>query len=352
MAYKEFIINILPAQSPHLVIPIAKGFSKRIPDDKSYYHKFIIFGKTDKILYTQIQSELKDSIYLISSYKELLAIIFKLRNNPVMVHGDLIKTILLLVFISNKVNWICWGSNTKTNKSLLSRLAYPIKWIMMHRLSSIITLMEDDMKELVKTYNLKNVKVMPYPRTEEAYYNDLKHFNKPQNLPLRVLVGNSGHNFESYLELLPSLARFRDRIEVHCMFQYPNYEEKKNKLKEFGQKLFGENFHIDDKMMEREPYYDYMASYDIYICHSDVQTGLGAIYNSLFFGKKIYLNGKNLSWCQSLGYVVFDSKTLNAIEFDDFSEDITVNEKLHNRNTLLKFREDKADKWKLYLSNL
>lgn len=349
---KKTIINILPARSPHLTYPIADIFYNKLSDSKALNHKFVIFGNCDVTDYSKLKSVIKNDVILISSYEDILSIIIRNKNNSIIVHGDLIKLILLLVIISNKVNWICWGSNTKTNKSLLSRLAYPIKWIMMHRLSSIITLMEDDMKELVKTYNLKNVKVMPYPRTEEAYYNDLKHFNKPLNSPLRVLVGNSGHNFESYLELLPSLARFRDRIEVHCMFQYPNYEEKKNKLKEFGQKLFGENFHIDDKMMEREPYYDYMASYDIYICHSDVQTGLGAIYNSLFFGKKIYLNGKNLSWCQSLGYVVFDSKTLNAIEFDDFSEDITVNEKLHNRNTLLKFREDKADKWKLYLSNL
>ena len=120
-----------------------------------------------------------------------------------------------------------------------------------------------------------------------------QHFDKT-NKPVVFLV-NSQYWINSYIDMLPRLHKYKGRIKIQCMLNYPfkkaeNYYE----LVKLGRSIFGDDFGTnEDYYSDRKDYINYMNSCDIYICSVDKQTGLGAISTCLQLGKKIILKMTN-----------------------------------------------------------
>ena len=90
-----------------------------------------------------------------------------------------------------------------------------------------------------------------------------------------------------------------------------------------------ENISFWEDFVDNEEYRKRLSSYKVYISPSIRQTGLGAIYNSVSLGLKLYLDGVNYEWLNELGFIVHNISELRNNSIDDvlyFDE----NEKIHN----------------------
>jgi hypothetical protein len=97
------------------------------------------------------------------------------------------------------------------------------------------------------------------------------------------------------------------------------------------------------KIVPIDEYADYLKKQDVYVCYVPTQTGLGAIYHMLLFGKKVYLQGFNLEWIRQLGFVVFDASDISRESFETFSTLLSDQQKQHNFRLMQEwFDVDKA----------
>lgn len=345
------ILHIFRSQQTHLSVGIIQLFAKECySDEGNITHAFMIFGNASEDEEAEYKT-IGNGIVIIRSYtfRELLKELLSHRYDKIIVHGDDFKILYIVSLFCRKTIWICWGAGLSRSNSILSKINKPFKKLMLNRLYKISTLLIGDKRNLEYNYNLKNVVLAPYPGYSEDE-EKVVDFSKPRNNPLCVIVGNSGHCYNSYLEILPALARLDLDFEVHCMFQYPDLVNEKKIIKELGSKLLGDRFFLDDSLMGKEVWKDYMSKCDIYICHELVQTGLGAIHRCMMNGSKIYINGSNLEWERSIGATVFDSKSIEKITVEEFLQELTVEQKIENRNIIFQIWNQK-DTWiKLFQS--
>ena len=97
-----------------------------------------------------------------------------------------------------------------------------------------------------------------------------------------------------------------------------------------------------------------MASYDIYICSHETQSGLGAAMVMLYYGKKCFLSGYNLMWFRELGFVVYDFFECIKNRPEEFHSSLSKNEIDININCYRKHysTEQVAKKWEGLFNNL
>lgn len=324
------IIHITPSNSPHVVSLVNSLLSS---DYDKFDNRIIIYGDCEKNAESEIKSSVTkpDFVYFCANCFSLILLILKLNCRKVVCHGDSYAMRTMPLLLGCKETWVCWGAYTTLSGSLLSYISYPYKFVINHLQKHIVALMLSDKEDLEKTYHLNNVIVLPYPSHQYEQIAPLGLFDMPIHSPLRVLIGNSGHCAPWYRESLTLLSRYKDKIEVHCMFQYPQLPEAMSNLSKFGSSIFGNNFYLDTKFLNKDEYYDYLASYDVYVCPKPTQSGLGAIHISLMLGKKVYLTGKNLEWERYLGTKVFDIECIRIEDYGSFSKELSSEDKLSNR---------------------
>lgn len=357
MVFHVFNINTYP-----LNLRIIKSIEKVSKEDKSIENHYILYGNCgDTILnkYQILFETLKVKKYFYSkNIWSLFKFIFKYRNAVFIAHGMTYECLAVLTTVSSNVNWICWGAGAQINKhNIKSRLFTPVKKIIYARMKTINVLMTGDKKTLERDFHLKNIEILPYYDSEadeikqwceSQIKNNLDKENKT-----RVLLGNSANNIRYYFELLDRLQKFKGKIKVNCMIQYPVVDRYiVSKLLNKGRDLFGLDFALDTEVMEYANYLKYINSYDIYICGNKTQSGLGAISTCLRLGKKIYIAGKNLQWIQSLGYVVYDAEQLDIESDNSFLNDLPQERKEINFNLSYKLINEVKNQWLEYLLKL
>lgn len=347
------ILHIVPYSSTHLTLQLIKEFVNDF-DVMGVRHEFVLYGDRDDdkdAKYDQLEKELSISLNYIESENDLSLYLKDKNNYSILIHGDSFLCIKQSVKVNNRVSWICWGYiPPKGNKLLLSNISFFLRKRVYKKLKNIVCLLSGDKKELLRLYQLTNIMVLPYSATENIEVLDKYDINRSNHKPLNVYIGNSGHNYQSYLEVLPSLAKYKGFIKVHIMFQYPDWPEKKELVKKMGHEIFGDDFVLDEKMMDIETYRNYMNQCDVYICGDKSQTGLGAIHFCLSVGTKVFLTGKNLEWEKELGANVFNVDDLKNMSFTDFSCNLLPEEKAHNRRVMIDLWDQKAD-WIDFLKN-
>lgn len=341
--------HIFPSSSPHLSIPLIKFFKT------TYYslpiaQSFFLYGAIDNMMREKYK-ELEEngiSYNCLETLSDVVTLVNGKKGESFIVHSDAYDILLSLSIINVRYSWVCWGAITSTSFTSIKGIINYLRWrFAFKRMASVVTLLKGDQEKINSIYRNARTLVMPYHKTDQLCYDEC--FQKHDiHTPLRVLVGNNGHCYNSYLQMLHILERFKDKIELHMMFQYPDFKHQKSNLRNMGKEIFGTSFYVDDHMMKEDEYYKYLSDFDVYICHDLSQTGLGAINSSLYFGKKVFLNGVNLSWLQYLGVKVYATSKISDLSFKEFCKSLTEEEKLNNKNIILKLWNQK-EAWSEYL---
>lgn len=353
------IVHTFRLTSFHLNKSLIRAFNEISTNNSAIVPYFLIYG-------TYIETEVKKHLdlfdqlgitnyYFSHSIKELYQFAKENKNLSFLLHGMTYACMCTLIISGVKLNWVCWGAGASVNwRNWKSILFTPFKILIYHRFHTIITLMAGDKITLEHDFLLKGVKVLPYFAYNAVHFKDkfIKlNRNKDHKSKLAVLLGNSAHCIDTYYELLDKLSRFKGLITVNCMMQYPRIDNRiLLDLKEKGEALFGrDSFFLDTEMLETEAYFAYMAKFDIYICGTLEQSGLGAANTCIILGKKVYLTGKNLDWMRSCGLFVCDVKSIENSSDCDFLELLTERQKNFNFNKRYTSVEEIKEKWIRYL---
>ena len=362
--YKR-ILHVFDESYEHLTPNIIKGIAK----NSSFDHKFLVYRNpkggyyaskgdvhlTDEI-YSELSKSLNDSLYRADSFLEVFLKILLFRG-PVILHsGSPIKNIGFSLLIWKNISWVCWGFIPRVNPGnrrfrVLMKQAL-VYWYL-NIFSNIICLMQPDADEIRRTRKTKPIYVLPYASSIDLdQLVKTSRFIKTDNIG-HLLLGNSGHRIDSYLEALEILKKYSYGVTVTCMLNYGlKIDERYHELLELGKRYFGEKFIADEKFYSKEEYSDYMYSFGIYICGVKTQTGLGAINRSLRAGLKVYLTGYNLEWIRSRGYIVFDYDDIEHMMLEEFLEPLTLKEQQYNFDNSINLAKQGIKDWDLFYRDL
>lgn len=334
------IIHIFTANRYHLVPNISKGY---INNYAEFEHKFILYGnkKLNKQLYIDLYKEYGFSDYhFCTSYYQYIKLLCKYRKQPILFHAGNYSWFLIANLIRAKnINWVCWGAGASIGKSFISRMITPLKIYLYNSFSRIITLMDQDGTSIIRDFKVKENKIetIPYASGKigkyDKLYEELSKEKIINNSKIKVLLGNNPGNISEYIFILDYLEKYKGKITVNCML---NYSLKKNNLYydliSKGKQIFADDFHTDEDFLpDFADYIRYMSEYDIYICSTMQQTGLGAINTMINLGKKIYITGKNYEWITSKDLKIFDmNDILSNLSFEEFSASLTTEQRKYN----------------------
>ena len=230
--------------------------------------------------------------------KSLLSFLYKNRKKKILFHGNVITPMMVYMFnlySFRSLNWVCWGTILGKRQSVLKTVAYKKLYGKFRR---IVCLMSEDAIEIRKLFKCKCTFVCPYPDK-----NPLAKKNKTEKSDktiTKVLVGNSGHSLESYIEFCQRLPKDLDGLHFTFMRVYGpvGFNDFKNKILNYIDKKY---FDVWDELLSLEQYYKKLNEYDVYVSPQTTQTGLGAIYAMIKLEKTLFLAGYNYSWVSSLG---------------------------------------------------
>ena len=288
-----------------------------------------------------------------------LRIIFRFRKNPVLLHGISFSYLahLLLLNRLKSLSYVCWGYVPKPKgKSAKSKLLFFVHRHIFRGYKRIACLMTEDKTDFELAFGVLHATTLTY-QSDILNYDDPQEIIREKSLgPQKVLLGNSACYTESYLKLLPAVLRVGASAKVTCMLSYPEGDalgKKQDVIRAFAS-VFGETFTPWLQQLDLKSYAEKMKKHDIYICGVDRQTGLGAIYVMLMYGKKIYLTGKNLAWIRENKFIVYDVSQLETETEEAFLRRLSPEERKLNRERLLDMLSPSAlaKEWDLFYAQL
>lgn len=274
-------------------------------------------------------------IEILYSEIKLLKYLKKDKSRILIFHSNFTTLFLLIlkVLITNKRFWVCWGSYYKPMgaRSFFRKIKQLLYKSLYNSFSGIVCLMEPDREYFEKKYKIKNTFFIPYYSELPHAVKELKE-NKAENTDkLKILLGNSGRCINAYYKDIDALLKFKnENIVIDCMLNYGSSKNQNMDLTSKAKSYYNDKFVAHTNMLQKTEYYGFMNSADIYISSVEGQSGLGAIYLLLLLGKKIYLNGYNLSYLSGLNFIVFDSNKITNINFETFKQSLSDNEKKLN----------------------
>jgi len=295
--------------------------------------------------------------------------LFKNRKRPIVFHGEYAfrrGDSLIYFFLSplfRSIAWVCWGfvpgRNPLSGSGWKEKLTGLFNRMIMRkelaRFDRIVCLLGGDQNELMARYTLNNTVVIPYI-DDTPSYADPDAINTVSNqMPCRVLLGNSATDVGNYMEVVDMLAGFSSKVTLRAMLNYgkPPQEDYDLFISKASE-VFGGNFFPWTELVEKTKYIECLKMQDIYICNTETQTGLGAIYFSMLLGKKLYLNGYNYEWIKNNGFKIFHVKDIYGLDYDNFVKPLSIEDRIYNLNKLEDLLNIKqvASKWESLYDDL
>lgn len=350
------IIHILPPKRYHLTPSIATKFLEL---EKGHSFQYVLYCEQEFDIekYQKLFESINFSNYVFCQSKwELFKYMYKKNKNAVLCHSDdfLYYSIILLLAGCKNISWVCWGAGTTPFRGVKGKVLEIYCRKLYSIVNNIITLMSGDKDSLIKNYQVRSsiIHTIPYgfkslSPDAAVVYRKLRS-QKRNKKKVSVVLGNNPTNIDDYIAMLDRLKHYSGSITIECML---NYSLKKDNryydLLEKGSNLFGDDFSTDEVLRNKEDYIQKMNEYDIYICSSKRQTGLGAIYAMLKLGKKVFIAGKNYNWIKNeYNSFIFNADSIGKnLSFSDFSTPLTLDEQEYNLlSNLAKYEENKK-KW-------
>jgi len=136
------------------------------------------------------------------------------------------------------------------------------------------------------------------------------------------MISHSGFEQNNHIQTFKLLERFKnENIQIICPLSYGNSDYVKNVIAE-GERIFKEKFIYFLDLLPRNDYINLLASIDIFIANTSVQTSLYVIHFGLCIGMKMYLSGNNYNSIKLLGFKTNHVKELDTISFVEFTSPI------------------------------
>ncbi|MBE7047861.1 MAG: hypothetical protein E7393_00605 [Ruminococcaceae bacterium] len=159
---------------------------------------------------------------------------------------------------------------------------------------------------------------------------------KKQDMPIRIMLGNSATPSNFHREALAFLSKYKDEdIEILCTLSYGS-ESYKNEVIAAGKNIFGNKFVPITEYMSKEEYFAILATAKIGVFYNDRQQGMGNINALLRMGSKVYLRKDTAMWNNFLlekGYKIFDAHSIKKLSFSEFinfsEEEAMKNQRIH-----------------------
>lgn len=347
------LFHFFTADRHHLVPQIVDLLSQ---DITGFTHKFVLIGSNSKNVdvYQNLANSRTIDYVLLRNIQELKPLNEKIRHQEVYLHGTPYSWMIYLIINRyKKINWICWGSGASINyKNYKSILSFPFKKMIYKSFKKVAVLMPQDKGTLVKYFNLNSIFFVHYSTSHRTFPYDVNKIYENKYNKNTVYIGNNSSSIKSYLGVAKLLSVFNN-INVVCMLNYSFKESDVSKsLMKYGKNNFGDRFRFDTELYSLDDYFEYMDRCDIYVCAVKTQTGLGAIYNSLRLGKKLYLTGKNYEWITSLGCKIFHVDDLSSISESNFLTPIPLDDKINNYKILTAYfsKESVRKQWEVFFN--
>ncbi len=223
-----------------------------------------------------------------------------------------------------RVNIINWGvSDTlKIKSNIIHKILFKIKKHVLNNFKFVITLSSEDEVKIKNQYNLTNVITANYIADT---YNEFKTKTKNDNTKnetIKIMISHSGFEQNNHIQTFKLLERFKnENIQIICPLSYGNSDYVKNVIAE-GERIFKEKFIYFLDLLPRNDYINLLASIDIFIANTSVQTSLYVIHFGLCIGMKMYLSGNNYNSIKLLGFKTNHVKELDTISFVEFTSPI------------------------------
>lgn len=289
--------------------------------------------------------------------------LLKLReSNKLIIHDshDLFgKPMLFWLLLSmkskkflNNTSYIAFGvpEHCKTSNNIVYNFLLARKKLVLNLFDKIITLTNDDKKKLVKWYNLSNVIVSGYPFVGEPdYFRKLAQKSNDVDNKVTIMVAHSANPHNNHIQTFNQLEKYRnENIQITCPLSYGHDKYREEVIKQ-GKAIFGDKFVCLLELLPKKEYHELLSKVDIYISHSNIQTGLHVINFFMRTGKKMFLKGNNLNHIKPLGIHVNEVKEIDKMNFADFSKPLskiqrTKNMGIYDQSVKAKHRK-RIDEW-------
>lgn len=315
-----------------------------------------IFNIEDNKFYLLGKSEIKDFENIVKlESRKTISNFFKLikdmnGSKKIILHGLFHVEIVALLFcqpwLLKKVNWVIWGGDLYYHQepklTFKSKLNEFMRCFCIKRFGGFITQVRGDYELAQKWYGVKGkyYNCFMYPSN---LYKDYNILNKEKNeQKIYIQVGNSADTSNNHIEILEKLKKFKnENIEIICPLSYGD-EQNVQKVKEYGDKIFGKKFNALTEFLEFSKYLEILGKVDIAIFNHKRQQAMGNITTLLGLGKKVYIRSDITSWklFKELDIKIWDSMKNLSLEKIFLDEAEKNNKQIKERFSEEKLKEE------------
>ena len=308
--YKSIFLNIVSySQAQHFFIVVANldktDSVRQFFQRNSIENYYIIDGRKNKkvpflmkFLFRCRRNNLQKKEW------ELLGLICEIRKEPIILHGIYYSALAPFVFLGyiKNISWVCWNWRTMLcgRWGSIKWLHYMQKKLSLKQFRKIICLMKPDADDIAAYINAPE-RVLQISYSSNNLRNLPTVSTLPVSYPIRILLGNNGYCMRHYLPVLRILDPIADKVEICFIISYGCSSDEVTVFKRECRQMLRLNISFWEDMVSVEEYCKRSSRYDIYVCPSDIQSGLGSIYRALMMGQRIFLRDFNYHWIKESG---------------------------------------------------
>jgi hypothetical protein len=152
-----------------------------------------------------------------------------------------------------------------------------------------------------------------------------------------VLLGNSASYSNNHLDIFELIKETEKRLIVPL--SYGGYQDYTNLILTEGEKRFNKLFIPITKFMPLKKYNKLVLSCNTVIMHHIRQQALGNIFMSLYFGVRVFLNKKSITYkyLKDVGMIIFNLEN----DVDLVGVELQEKQKIRNRELVIELRGKK-----------
>jgi len=341
----------------HLVAsPYSERFIQFIIDNSDSFnideHCFLIYQPVRSTFRVTIKGQCNYKAFP-NSWDFVKAHVLISKNNRIIIHGLFNPIFLAYLFVRRKLikqcTWSIWGDDVyfyrNKNKSFKMQVLEFIRKSVIPQIPIITSFIKGDFETVKMVYGSRAFYLYSLSPTPLDFSSIHIHQRiKSSHDGLVVLLGNSGDPANNHIEVLDSLARFKDEnIIIITPLSYGN-KSYIQLITNYGKQIFGTKFIVLSEFMHTDEYAKLLASVDIAIMNHAYQQGLGNILALLAMGKKVFVRSDTTThnFFNQKGIIVFDTIDLLKMSFNaiiEFDPNIGIENALKLQH---EFSEDKT----------
>ncbi len=226
-----------------------------------------------------------------------------------------------------KVYWVMFGGDYYLKETFSENHIKVIK-----NVGFLINGITADIGLVRRMYGAKGKHILSFFYTSNVCKTN--KIEKPDSVPLNILLGHSGVKENQHLKYLKYLSLSKVKFNIYCPLSYPDKNSYIEEVINYGKKLFGERFIPLLDFMPPAEYEQFLSEkIDIAICASWRMHGVGTINTLLASGAKVYIdqNATTWAWLNEIGVRLFTLSDFEAALIDNHL--IKIDAKLAKENS-------------------